>query len=97
MLNWKIATLFHRTEKLHKTTEKTTNISSGYNSFSSGTKSKHRVETIGSLKTGNNEKCSQFKKPENTSAKRISLGLYSLPVVFHRTCRCALPDGKHVL
>ena len=26
----------------------------------------HRVESIGSLKTGNNGKCSQFKKSENT-------------------------------
>ena len=81
MLNWKTtATLFHRTEKLHKITEKITNVSRRYNSSCSWTKSKHRVESIGSLKTGNNEKCSQFKKPENTSIhseKNLSTSIHS--------------------
>ena len=72
--NWNTASLFHRTEKVHKITEKKKkkkkNVSRRYNSSSSGTKSKHGVETIGSLKTSNNGKCSQFKKPENTSIHR---------------------------
>ena len=37
--------------KLQKITEKTTNVSRRYNSFSSGTKSKHIVEGIQSLNT----------------------------------------------
>ena len=53
-LSWKTATLFHRTEKLHKITDKTTTVLKRYNPSSSGTKSKHNVESIGSLKTGSN-------------------------------------------
>ena len=54
-LHWTGKQQHHRTEKLHKITDKTTNVSRRCNS-SSGTKSKHRVESIGSLKTGNNGK-----------------------------------------
>ena len=76
-LNWKTATLFHRTEKLHKITYTTTNVSRRYNSSSSGTKSKHRVESIGSLKTGNNGKINatnlRNQKIHPFTAKRISL------------------------
>ena len=54
-------------KKLHKISEITTNVSRRYSSSSLGIKSKHRVESIGSLKTGKNGKYSQFMKPENTS------------------------------
>ena len=76
-MNWKTATLFHRTEKLHKITDKTTNVSRRYNSSSSGIKCKHRVESIGSLKTGNNGKINaanvRNQKIHPFTAKRISL------------------------
>ena len=76
-LNWKTATLFHRTEKLPKITDKTTNLSRRYNSSSSGTKSKHRVESMGSLKPGtngqNNAANLRNQKIHPFTAKRISL------------------------
>ena len=63
--------------KLHKITDKTTNVSRRYNSSSSGTKSKHRVESMGSLKTGNNGQNNtanlRNQKIHLFTAKRISL------------------------
>ena len=52
-----------------------TNVSRRYNFSSSGTKSKHRVESSGSLKTGNNGKCSPLRnqKIHSFTGKRISL------------------------
>ena len=60
----------------YKITDKTTNVSRRYNSSSSGTKSKHTVENIGSLKTGNNGKINaanlRNQKIHPFTAKRIS-------------------------
>ena len=54
---------------------KTTNVSRRYNSFSSGTKSEHRVESIGSLKTGYNGNAANLgnKKIPSFTPERISL------------------------